>query len=313
METIILSHPHDFKKEDMPACVLALGYFDGIHIGHQKVISAAKETAEKLGVLSAVMSFHPHPSVVLGKNNVHWTYLTPLEQKKRILEKLGIDRFYIVTFDQEFASLAPEDFIESYVKELHAVHVVTGFDFTYGKRGAGNTESLKTMAEGSFGLTVIMKVERDGIKVSSTLIRNKLQEGSVSQLREYFGRLYTVQGRVIPGDQRGRTIGFPTANLDTGSYTLPAVGVYAVQAEYNGRLYSGMANIGFKPTFQKTAEKPNLEVHLFDFEQNIYGETLTVHWIDRIRSEVKFASIQDLISQLAADKESAHKMIRQLQ
>jgi riboflavin kinase/FMN adenylyltransferase len=190
---------------------------------------------------------------------------------------------------------------------------VTGFDFTYGKLGAGNTDTLQASSHDCFGLTVIGKVERDGIKVSSTLIRRTLQEGSVAQLREYFGRLYTVEGRVIPGDQRGRTIGFPTANLDTGSYTLPAVGVYAVQAEYKGIKYSGMANIGFKPTFQKTAEKPNLEVHLFDFSESIYGETLKIHWIERIRSEVKFASVHDLIRQLENDKEKASAIINHVQ
>ncbi|MFC0188851.1 riboflavin biosynthesis protein RibF [Fictibacillus aquaticus] len=313
METIILSHPHDFKKEQLPPCVLALGYFDGIHIGHQKVITTAKQTADELGVMSAVMSFHPHPSVVLGKNNVHWTYLTPLEEKKKVLKQLGIDRFYLVTFDHAFASLPPQDFLDQYVKELHAVHVVTGFDFTYGKLGAGNTDTLQFSSDSCFGLTVIGKVERDGIKVSSTLIRRTLQEGSVAKLKEYFGRLYTVEGRVIPGDQRGRTIGFPTANLDTGSYTLPGVGVYAVLAEYEGKKYSAMANIGFKPTFQKTAEKPNLEVHLFDFSKSIYGETLKIHWIQRIRSEVKFASVQELVRQLEEDKERASAIINQLQ
>lgn len=313
METIVISHPHHFQQDNLPKTILALGYFDGIHVGHQRVIRTAVELANKNGAVPAVMSFHPHPSVVLGKADHQWTYITPLEEKKKVLENMGVERFYLVKFDHVFAALDTKDFVDQYIIGLNVQHVVTGFDFSYGKYGKGNVETLVKESNGKFGQTVIEKIEKDGEKISSTLIRQFLKEGLVEELVPYLGRRYKLNGTVIHGDKRGRTIGFPTANLDTEDYSLPKVGVYAVEVTVGQENYYAMANVGHKPTFKEDQKKPSLEVHVFDFNQEIYGKTISVTWLKRIRDEKKFSGIDELISQLHADKSKTYEIIHSLQ
>ncbi len=312
LETIVISHPHHFQQDDLPPTFLALGYFDGIHVGHQRVINTAVELAKKNNAVPAVMSFHPHPSVVLGKSDHNWTYITPLEEKKKILEEMGVERFYLVKFDHVFAGLDTQEFVDQYVIGLNVVHVVTGFDFSYGKYGKGNVETLVKESNGQFGQTVIEKIEKDGQKISSTLIRNHLKEGLVDELQPYLGRRYTLTGTVIHGDKRGRTIGFPTANLDTDQYSLPKVGVYAVEVIIDNKSYFAMANVGYKPTFKDDQKKPSLEVHIFDFNKEIYGEDVRITWLKRIRDEKKFSGIDELIAQLHADKSRTFEIIQSL-
>ncbi len=312
METIVISHPHHFQQDNLPPTILALGYFDGIHVGHQRVIRTAVELAHKNGAVPAVMSFHPHPSVVLGKAGLNWTYITPLEEKKKVLENMGVERFYLVKFDHVFAALDTKDFVDQYIVGLNVQHVVTGFDFSYGKYGKGNVETLVKESNGQFGQTVIEKIEKDGQKISSTLIRHFLKEGHVEELIPYLGRRYSLNGTVIHGDKRGRTIGFPTANLDTEEYSLPKVGVYAVEVSIDHEKYFAMANVGYKPTFKDDQKMPSLEVHVFDFNKEIYGKSISVTWLKRIRDEKKFNGIDELITQLHADKSRTYEIIQSL-
>ncbi|WNB90356.1 riboflavin biosynthesis protein RibF [Bacillus sp. NEB1478] len=312
METIVINHPHQYHQETMPPLILALGYFDGIHKGHQRVIETAVELAESCNAYPAVMSFHPHPSVVLGKADESWTYITPLEEKKMLLERLGVKKFFIVKFDLNFASLSTQQFVDQYIAGLNVQHVVTGFDFSYGKYGKGNVQTLMQEANGRFGQTIIEKIEKEGQKISSTLIRQCLKEGSVERIVSFLGRKYSLNGTVIHGDKRGRTIGFPTANLQTDDYTLPKVGVYAVEAYVDQKKYYAMANVGFKPTFKDNQLKPSLEVHIFDFNSEIYGKTVRINWLKRIRDEVKFSSIDALINQLDDDKRKTLEIIQSI-
>jgi riboflavin kinase/FMN adenylyltransferase len=312
LETIVINHPHEYQKESLPPLILALGYFDGIHMGHQRVIETAVELAEKNEAVPAVMSFHPHPSVVLGKADNSWTYITPLEEKKRILENLGVKKFYVVKFDLKFASLSTNEFVEQYIVGLNVKHVVTGFDFSYGQFGKGNVQTLQQEAMGRFGQTIIEKIEKEGQKISSTLIRHCLKEGLVEKVVPYLGRKYALNGTVVHGDKRGRTIGFPTANLQTDEYTLPKVGVYAVEAQVDDTKYFAMANVGFKPTFKDNQPKPSLEVHIFDFHEEIYGKTVRISWLERIRDEKKFNSIDELIKQLQDDQLKTKEIIRSI-
>ncbi|MDN4073394.1 bifunctional riboflavin kinase/FAD synthetase [Fictibacillus terranigra] len=305
MKTITLSHPHQLKKNELPPTVMALGYFDGIHKGHQKVIGTAAKIAREQKAVSAVMSFHPHPSVVLGKKEAHVSYLTPLEKKEVLLREMGIDIFYLVEFNEEFASLAPLTFIQEYLTGLNVRHVVAGFDYTYGKFGKGNMAKMNEYAKGEFSQTVIEKMDIHGQKISSTLIRNLLKEGDVDQIPEYLGRPYSITGVVIHGESRGTSIGFPTANISSNDdYLIPANGVYIVQVEIGDTVYNGVANIGKKPTFHEDREA-SIEVHLFDFSSNIYGKTVEVYWLSRIRDEKKFDSVDSLVKQISADKQAA--------
>ncbi|MCD5322730.1 MULTISPECIES: bifunctional riboflavin kinase/FAD synthetase [Pontibacillus] len=302
MEIFELQHPHTLHQDDLPDTVMAVGYFDGVHRGHQEVIRTAKQIADETGRTSAVMTFHPHPSVVLKKETQHVQYITPLEDKIKVLEDLGIDRVYLVTFNKDLAGLLPQEFVNHYFIGLNVSHVVAGFDFSYGKMGKGTMETLPAHGGDALSQTVVSKVTDHNKKISSTLIRQSIREGNIDLANELLGRPYRVRGTVITGDQRGRTIGFPTANLDVSEeYLLPKVGVYAVKVEHRGSSYFGMANIGYKPTFQDT-KVLSVEINLFDYEGDLYGDQLEVEWHAFIRDEVKFNGVDHLIHQLQKDE-----------
>ncbi|KKK39559.1 riboflavin biosynthesis protein RibF [Mesobacillus campisalis] len=307
MELIKLNHPNSYKREDFPPLALAMGYFDGVHLGHQEVIKSAIKAAEDNGLKSAVMTFDPHPSVVLGKSIKHVEYITPLEEKVAIIEQLGVDYLFIVHFTHEFAGLLPQEFIDGYVIGLNAKQAVAGFDFTYGKMGKGTMETIQFHSRGQFDYTVVPKLSTSGEKISSTAIRTRLKAGEMDKIPGHLGRWYTTSGTVVHGDKRGRTIGFPTANVDVNKdYILPPIGVYAVRIMVKGDWHQGVCNLGYKPTFKdEKASRPSVEVYIFDFNEEIYGEQVVVEWHLRIRSERKFAGIDQLVEQIGKDKEEA--------
>lgn len=307
VELIKLNHPHSYKKEEFSPQVMALGYFDGVHLGHQEVIKKAIGVAAEKGLKSAVMTFDPHPSVVLGKSVQHVEYITPIEEKIRIMENLGVDRLYIVHFTREFANLLPQEFIDDYIIQLNVRHVVAGFDYSYGKMGKGTMETLQFHSRGLFEYTVVPKLTVAGEKVSSTLIRSDLREGKVDSIPVLLGRSYSTSGVIVHGDKRGRTIGFPTANVDVSEdYILPSTGVYAVKIFVAGEWHRGVCNLGYKPTFNKDKPaKPIAEVHIFDFKQDIYGQVAVVEWHYKIRDEQKFSGIDALVAQIEKDKQTA--------
>lgn len=263
MELIKLNHPHEYKREDFPALAMALGYFDGVHLGHQQVIKEAKKVAEAKGLKSAVMTFDPHPSVVLGKSVQHIEYITPLDDKTRLIEDMGVDYLFIVNFSIVFSSLLPQEFVDQYIIGLNVHHVVAGFDYSYGKMGKGNMETIQFHSRGKFDFTVVSKLSaQEEEKVSSTLIRTFLRDGKVEEMPALLGRFYTTKGTVINGERRGRTIGFPTANVRMEDlYILPPTGVYAVKIQVEGAWHEGVCNVGYKPTFHKEKkDKPSVEV-----------------------------------------------------
>jgi riboflavin kinase/FMN adenylyltransferase len=316
VEVYYLDHPHQIKEETQPPLVMALGFFDGVHLGHQEVILAAKKEADNRGYRSAVMSFDPHPSVVLGRSVKHVKYITPLEEKIRLVKSLGIDYFYIVRFTKEFANLVPQEFVDHYLIDLNVKHVVAGFDYTYGKLGKGTMETLQFHSRQKFTFSVIEKLEYEHEKISSSLIRSFLKEGKMDVLPSYLGRYYVTAGIVIHGEKRGRTIGFPTANVEMhDEYIVPPTGVYAVKftIEETGKIYKGVCNVGYKPTFHKNkADKPSVEVFIFDFSDNIYDQKVLIEWHRRIRSEQKFSGIEELTAQIEKDKQSAQNYFEKL-
>lgn len=284
---------------------MALGYFDGVHRGHQQVILKAKTKAAQMGIYSAVMTFDPHPSVVLGKAVQQIQYITPLEEKVKIIEELGIDYLFIIQFTAEFANLLPQEFIDQYVIGLNVRHVVAGFDFTYGRMGKGTMETLPFHSRDQFSYSIVPKFTQGDEKVSSTRIRNLLREGRTDSLLSLLGRYYSTSGIVIHGDKRGRTIGFPTANVDINEeFIIPPLGVYAVRFNVKNQWHNGVCNIGYKPTFNKEALHPSVEVHLFDFNEDIYGEKVTIEWHLHLRKEQKFSGIKELVAQIEIDKQN---------
>lgn len=307
MKVITVHHPHSFSSADFPPLSMALGYFDGVHKGHQKVINTAVMEAEKRNLNSAVMTFDPHPSVVLGRKHKHVHYITPLQDKIKLMETLGVDYLFIVRFTSDFANLHPQEYVDQYIINMNVKHVSAGFDFTYGKLGKGNMETLQFHSRGEFTYTTVHKLTDHDEKISSTAIRKALSDGETAKVSNLLGRYYTTSGTVIHGDKRGRKIGFPTANIElSDDYITPKIGVYAVRLYVQNQWHNGVANLGYKPTFNNPEDKAlSIEVHIFDYSSSIYGEEVTVEWYNYIRSERKFDGIEHLIAQIEKDKQQA--------
>ncbi len=287
---------------------IALGYFDGIHCAHQLVIQQAVSHAQKNHLKSAVLTFATSPNVFLKKRTQE-TLLTPLPEKIRVLRQLAVDYLIIVPFDDVMATLKPVDFIQNILMSLNARHIVTGFDFRFGHKGQGDVVLLQSYQQ-QFSLDIITKRELNGEKIGTTEIRQHLAKGDIRMVNEMLGRAYRLSGKIVSGRQKGREIGFPTANLALDDkYEVPARGVYAVKAFVCGKTYDAMCNIGHNPTFNYN-ENISIEVHLFDFSGDIYGEQLDIEFIAFIREEQKFSSIDTLIAQLKTDQQISRTVLK---
>ncbi|MFK7694058.1 bifunctional riboflavin kinase/FAD synthetase [Paenibacillus sp. HJGM_3] len=314
MQVIELSYPLSLSRAAGPEAgqVMAIGDFDGVHLGHREVIRKAVETAKQRRVPVSVMTFHPHPREVLGQGR-YTHYLSPLEDKLDAFRELGIDYVYLVHFNLAFSQVTAEQFVTEMLLPLGLDTVVVGFDFAFGHQARGNADTLCEWAKGQFVVEVVRPFHLDGEKVSSTLIRRCLEDGHVDHARQLLGRHYQLSGTVIHGDARGRTIGFPTANLQlNGAYVIPVNGVYAVQVNLDGVRYGGVMNLGTKPTFSDGSLVRTFEVHIFDFNQMIYGAKLLVELVSYIRPERKFGSIDELVAQIHLDVETAKGILLRL-
>lgn len=288
--------------------VLAIGDFDGVHAGHREVIRRAQDTAARLGVSAALMTFHPHPREVLGKVEYR-SVLTPLPDKLEIFRSLGVDCVYIVAFSESFSRLTPERFVSDVLLPLGIESVIVGFDFRFGHQGEGTADTLAEYAHGQFAVEIVRPFRQEGDKVSSTVIRDCLSKGEVERAGRLLERPYSISGKVVSGRALGKTIGFPTANLELPErYFIPSHGVYAVKAQVRGLDYNGVMNIGVKPTFGGEPQV-SVEAHLFDFDESIYGETVTVEFISYLRSEKKFSSVDELVAQIRRDADKAREIL----
>lgn len=302
METIELSYPHTLQKSALPNTISAIGFFDGIHKGHQKVIQTAVKRARDNQMESAVITFFPHPSVVLKKDVQHVKYLTTREAKQRILAELDVDRLYIIEFNPELSKLSPQEFIDHFIIGLNINHLVAGFDYSFGFKGQGKMTNIGAFSRDKFTWETIEKVTLDDEKISSTRIRAELADGNVNKVEELLGRPFETTGTVIEGAKRGRELGYPTANLSVDAdVLLPRQGVYATYVRYVNRRYGGMANIGTNPTFTEDGADISVEVYLFDFDADLYGEEITIEWLANTRDELKFDSKEALIERMDQD------------
>ena len=287
----------------MPA-VVTVGNFDGVHLGHQALVSRAHTEAEGRGAEVAAMFFDPHPSAFFRPDAVA-PQLTTIERRTALLRAAGADRVDVRTFDGAFAGQSARAFATDVLHRDHdAVGVVVGPDFRFGKGREGDVETLRTLgAELGFEVHEVGPAPHAGAVVSSPRIRRALAAGDVDDARALLGRFHDLEGEVVLGDQRGRTIGFPTANLAIApELAIPADGVYAVFAAVAGQRLSGVANIGVRPTF---AAGRSVEVHLFDFEGDLYGQQLPVAFVSRIREERRFDGFEALVAQIGRDADEA--------
>lgn len=313
MKVITLSHPLTKEENKFPPLAIALGFFDGVHLGHKKVISAAKQYATDNNIASAVMTFDPHPSVVLSRNSKQVKYITPVNDKIKLIKQLGIDYLFIVHFTESFAQLLPQQFIDQYIIGLNVKHVVSGYDYTYGRMGKGTTETMPFHSRNFFTQSVVPKLSaNENDKISSTSIRAEINNGNVQLIPDLLGRFYTIKGTVVHGDNRGRTLGFPTANIQVvEDYIIPPVGVYCVRVKIEDVIYTGVCNVGYVPTFNRDKNRLTIEVHLFEFNKNIYGKTVTIEWHKCLRKERKFTDVQQLIDQIDEDKQKTIKYFKE--
>lgn len=312
MQIYNLSYPLQLSSP-IPPAVLAIGYFDGIHRGHRTLIEKAQWMAKSLGVSSAVMTFHPHPREVLGKKPVTHS-LTPPQEKMNQLAKMGVDLVHIMKFDTNLAMRSPEEFVEDILIPLQVKGVVVGYDFTFGRNASGTAQDLERLAKRRFNVEVIPPIEESQLPVSSSRIRKALANGEVETAHQVLGRPYAIRGKVVPGDGRGKTIGFPTANLQLlESYTVPMDGVYLVSVELAQGRYYGLMNIGYRPTFDDPTPRKQLEVYLLDLNEDLYGQELKVEFLRFLRKEQKFNSLEELVNQLRQDEKTARDWIEQFE
>jgi riboflavin kinase/FMN adenylyltransferase len=306
----IINDPHRSDSGRGPHAV-SIGVYDGVHIGHRAVITQTKALGEELGIKMAVVTFDPHPALIVRPENAP-RILTDLEQKLELLADCGVDTTFVVPFDTAQASETAPDFVTRVlVGCLNAQAVVVGHDFHFGKARAGNVDVLTSLGdEHGFSVNGIELLERsDGLAepVSSTAVRNALAGGAVRTAASLLGRFHEVRGTVVHGDQRGRQIGFPTANVDAPpEIALPADAVYAAwYVTPDGERHRAAVNVGKRPTFYQDAERSMLEAHLIDYEGDLYGQQAKVQFVELLRSEQRFDGIEAIRAQLADDVEAA--------
>lgn len=285
--------------------VLALGNFDGVHLGHQRLLNFGKERAEEKKVELAVILFDPHPLKIINPQK-KLQLITDRTERLKLFEGMGVDKVFILPFTEELANTPPRNFVEEVLLQLGAVHIVVGFNYSFGAKRKGSPEDLEKFGkEYGFGVNVLQAQKMNGKIISSSEIRRYILNGEIIAAGRMLGRKPSLKGRVIHGDKRGRLLGFPTANIKTDpEVIIPKKGVYAVTSVINKVRYCGMMNIGTRPTFLEQADH-SIEVHLFDFDGDLYGRELIIELNERIRPEKKFACTEDIITQLKHDKEKA--------
>jgi riboflavin kinase/FMN adenylyltransferase len=290
------------------SCV-TIGSFDGVHLGHQKLIADLKTSAGIYNVPAVVLTFFPHPAVVLKQIETPY-YLTTPDEKAALFSRLGVDVLITLPFSRELAGLSAEEFIDRLVRHTGMKELVVGPGFTLGRNRSGTIETLTELGRTrGFTVTSIVPELNSGAVISSSQIRRLIEQGDVQSAETALGRPYDVTGKVVYGDARGRKIGFPTANLDSWPQKmLPAIGVYRCLTEVDGKEYLSVGNVGYRPTFTDNTKKVFVEIHLLDFKGDLYGQELQVKFTHRLRGEVKFSSFEELVHQIHCDIETAREL-----
>ncbi len=323
----VYRHINDFVK--LNNAVVTIGTFDGVHIGHQKIISRLKELAENSNGETVILTFFPHPRMILHPEDGKIKMLTTIQEKIELLEQAGINHLIITPFTRDFSNLSPQQYIQQIlVEKIGTRQIVVGYDHRFGKDRAGGLADLQNFAQQySFEVEEIPEQDIHDVAVSSTQVRNAIANGVIDIANEFLGYSFHLTGKVIKGDQIGRTLGYPTANLfiEESYKLIPADGIYAVTISFtslkpgvespetqkseirNQNTYAGMGYIGHRPTINGMMR--NIEVNIFDFDQDIYGQFIRVYFHHFIREDIKFESLDALKNQLAADKKTALQLL----
>lgn len=302
-----LSHENLIINDKLAACI---GYFDGFHLGHQSLFNKTLTIAKQKSLKSALISFDPDPWVVLhGVPNAN--HLTTINDRKVLAEKLGFDIWISIEFDKDMASLSPSEFINK-LRSINIQELVCGFDFKFGSKGTGTIDTLLSAQSDNFHVHVISEYKVDNEKVSSTRIKIALKNGNMELVKQLLGRYYQLKGIVVGGKQIGRKIGYPTANLQVNSeYVLPKMGVYAGYVTIDSLRYQAMISIGLNPTV-KDDRVVSIEAHIFDFDRDIYNKEVSFVYVQYLRPELKFNSLNGLILQLKEDEKECRKVLKDI-
>lgn len=308
----IYTHIDEFKQ--IKNAVLTIGTFDGVHIGHQKIISRLKEVAKQKGGETVILTFFPHPRMILHPDDLNIKLISTMDEKAELLENLGIDHLIITPFTRDFSNLNPQEYIKDIlVEKIGTTHIIIGYDHRFGKDRSGGLAELQSHAkELAYDVEEIPEQDIDDVAISSTKIRNALLSGDVKTAENFLGYPFHLRGKVIKGDQIGRKIGFPTANLfiEESYKLIPSDGIYAVSIDFlsgqqKDKTARGMAYIGHRPTINGMSR--NIEVNIFDFNEDIYGETIRLNFLEYLRDDQKFNSLDELKEQLKRDEVRARK------
>ncbi len=299
----------DPKEPIKFATSTTIGIFDGVHIGHKKIISLVRRDAHERGLTSCVVTFYPHPQKVLRGTDI--PLIVPLKERFRLLEKEGVEVSVCYNFTKEFAAISAEDFVKDVlVKKLNIKSIFVGSDFLFGRRREGNVALLESMGRiYKFETRIVEPVVLDGEVVSSTIIRNLIEDGMVKKAARFLGDYFSIEGIIKEGEKRGRKLGFPTANLDTPWEIFPRRGVYITWAYLEGKKFRSITNVGLRPTFGEN--QLLIETHIIDFKGDIYGETMRIEFLDRLRDERRFESVNALIAQISKDVERAKEIFEE--
>lgn len=299
--------------QPLPNAVVTSGTFDGVHLGHQTILSRLTEVAKASGGESVLITYWPHPRTVVSNDSQNLRLLTTLDEKIELLDQAGVDHLVVIPFTRSFSELTSEEYIRQIlIGKIGTRKLVIGYDHRFGRDREGGFDYIQAhQSEYGFEVEEIPRQDVEAVGVSSSKIRAALNEGNVQTANRFLGRLYSLNGTVVKGRQLGRTIGFPTANLqvDDPSKLIPANGVYAVDVEYAGQTLGGMLNIGFRPTVAGTNQ--TIETYIFDFGKDIYGEHITLKFKEFLRPEQKFDGLPALVAQLKHDEESARTILNQ--
>lgn len=301
-----LEHLPVFKN-----AVVTIGTFDGVHKGHQKLIARINQLATEHGGESIIVTFHPHPRLVINPEDTTLKLLNTTEEKVHLLSQFGVDNVVVVPFSRDFSEQEAESYISHFlVRCFRPSYIVIGYDHRFGRNRSGDFSLLdKCKAEFQYELEAISKEMLDDIAISSTNIRHALADGNITIANELLGHNYTLSGIVVKGLQNGRKLGYPTANIQVADANklIPGTGIYAVKVHYADQVYKGMLSIGFNPTFE--GKEQTVEVNILDFDRDIYGESLTLEFIQFIRHEKKFDSLEDLIKAIDNDKLETERIL----
>jgi riboflavin kinase/FMN adenylyltransferase len=283
-----------------------IGIFDGVHIGHKKIINLVREEAKKKGLSSCVVTFHPHPQKVLRGSDI--PLIVPLRERLKLLEKEGLDIAVCYNFTKDFAQISAKDFIrEMLVKKLNIKSIFVGPDFFFGRKREGTPELLETMGRTyNFETKIIQPISSDDEVISSTVIRKLIEDGMVKKAASFLGYYFYIAGKVKQGERRGRLLGFPTANLDTDWELLPKKGVYVTWTHLDEGKLRSITNVGVRPTFE--ASQLLIETHIFDFGGDIYGKSMRIEFVERLRDEKRFENVDALIAEISRDIERAKEI-----